>query len=109
MTVPKLCTQRGRCRSKAWLLLFALAILCTVIGYSVWFIVIRECPVNVAALTIFAQSVFGVAIAALWVHEKLHWGQLLGSVTIVAGLVLGLSRQIRRPTEGPVAAPINPA
>ena len=83
--------------AQAWLLLLALAVVCTAIGYSVWFIVIRECPVNVAALTIFAQSVFGVAIAALWLGEKLHWGQLLGSITIVAGLVLGLSRQIQRP------------
>jgi drug/metabolite transporter (DMT)-like permease len=80
-----------------WLLLFALAILCTVIGYSVWFIVIRECPINVAAMTIFAQSVFGIAIAALWLHEKLHWGHLFGSLAIVAGLVLGLSRQVHRP------------
>jgi drug/metabolite transporter (DMT)-like permease len=81
---------------EAWVLLFGLAIICTAIGYSVWFIVIRECPVNVAALTIFAQSVFGVAIASLWLHEKLHWGHLLGSLTIVAGLVLGLSRQVGR-------------
>jgi len=91
----------------AWCLLLGLAIICTAIGYGVWFVVIRECPVNVAALTIFTQSVFGVGIAALWVGERLHWGQLLGSVTIVAGLVLGLSRQvhqeptanIQRPTE----------
>jgi drug/metabolite transporter (DMT)-like permease len=82
---------------QAWCLLLALAVVCTAIGYSLWFIVIRECPVNVAALTIFAQSVFGVAIAALWLGEKLHWGQLLGSIAIVAGLVLGLSRQIQRP------------
>jgi drug/metabolite transporter (DMT)-like permease len=85
-------------RPLAWCLLLALAIICTAIGYTVWFVVIRECPVNVAALTIFAQSVFGVAIAAFWVGEKLHWGQLLGSLAIVAGLVLGLSRQIQRPT-----------
>jgi drug/metabolite transporter (DMT)-like permease len=86
--------------AQAWFLLLALAVVCTAIGYSVWFIVIRECPVNVAALTIFVQSVFGVAIAALWLGEKLHWGQLLGSITIVAGLVLGLSRQIQRPAHG---------
>lgn len=79
----------------AWGLLLGLAIICTVVGYSVWFIVIRECPVNVAALTVFAQSIFGVALAALWLREKLNWGQLLGSVAIVAGLVLGLSRQIK--------------
>jgi drug/metabolite transporter (DMT)-like permease len=86
--------------TEAWILLFLLALVCTAIGYSVWFIVIRECPVNVAALTIYVQSVFGVAIAALWLGEKLHWGQLLGSVTIVAGVALGLSRQIQRSRKG---------
>jgi drug/metabolite transporter (DMT)-like permease len=79
-----------------WLLILALALLCTVLGYSVWLIVIRECPVNVAALTIFAQSMFGIAFAALWVHERLHWGHLMGSIAIVAGLAIGLSRQISR-------------
>lgn len=79
----------------AWGLLVALAVVCTAVGYSVWFIVIRECPINVAALTVFAQSVFGVLLAVAWLREELHWGQLFGSVAIVAGLVVGLSRQMR--------------
>jgi drug/metabolite transporter (DMT)-like permease len=79
---------------KAWALMAGLAVICTAVGYSLWFIVIRECPVNVAALTIFAQSAFGVAIAAIWLREKLHWGHLAGSAAIIAGLVLGLSRQV---------------
>jgi drug/metabolite transporter (DMT)-like permease len=86
--------------AQGWLLLLALAIVCTAIGYTVWFVVIRECPVNVAALTVFAQSIFGVGLAAVWLHEKLHWGQLLGCLAIVAGLVLGLSRQIKPPPLG---------
>jgi drug/metabolite transporter (DMT)-like permease len=81
-----------------WTLVVALAVVCTAIGYSIWFIVIRECPINVAALTIFAQSAFGVALAALWLGEKLHWEQFAGCFTIVAGLVLGLSRQVKRAT-----------
>jgi drug/metabolite transporter (DMT)-like permease len=89
---------------KAWGLLGVMAVVCTAIGYSLWFIVIRECPINVAALTIFAQAVFGVALAALWLHEKLHWGQLAGSVTIVAGLVLGLSRQLKQPSKATPAS-----
>lgn len=80
---------------QGWLLLLALATICTAIGYSVWFVVIRQCPVNVAALTVFTQSVFGVGLAAVWLHEKLHWGQLSGCLAILAGLVLGLSRQIK--------------
>ena len=51
---------------KAWLLLVLSALVCTSVGYSLWFIVIRDCPVNVAALTVFTQAVFGVAIAAVW-------------------------------------------
>lgn len=85
----------ARLSPRSWLMLFALAIICTAVGYSVWFIVIRECPVNVVALTIFSQAVFGVFIAAFWVGEPLHLGHLLGSITIVAGLVLGLSRQLK--------------
>ncbi len=80
----------------AWGLLVALAVVCTAVGYSSWFIVIRDCPINVAALTIFAQSVFGVALAGLWLGERLHWEQFAGCITIVAGLVLGLSRQVKR-------------
>jgi len=85
----------------SWLMLAALGVVCTAIGYTIWFVVIRDCPVNVAALTIFAQSVFGVAVAAIWLGEKLHWDQLLGSVTIAAGLAFGLSRQItQKASEG---------
>lgn len=81
--------------TKAWLLLAGLAVICTVVGYTVWFVVIRECPINVAALTVFAQSIFGTILAALWVGEKLHWGHLAGSLAIAAGLIIGLSRQIQ--------------
>ena len=88
---------------QAWGLLLFLAVVCTAIGYSVWFIVIRECPVNVAALTVFTQSVFGVAIAGVWLGEKVSWDQVLGSLTIVAGLVLGLSRQLIRPGQARIA------
>jgi len=83
----------------AWGLLIAMATICTAFGYTAWFMIIRECPVNVAALTIFAQSLFGVMLAALWLKEQLHWGQLWGSVAIVLGLIVVLSRQIRSQSE----------
>jgi len=87
--------------SSAWDLLLGLALVNTVLGYTIWFVVIRECPVNVAALTIFAQSVFGVIIARIWLGEQLKWEQFLGSLAIIAGLVLGLSRQVHRPPKPP--------
>ena len=73
-----------------------LSTICTAIGYAVWFMVIRETDVNVTALTIFTQPLAGVAIAALCLHEPLHWGQLWGGLAIVLGLVVGLSRQVKK-------------
>jgi drug/metabolite transporter (DMT)-like permease len=90
--------------AEAWLLLLGFALVCTSFGYGFWLVVIREAEVNVAALTIFAQPVFGVALAALWLGERLHWGQLWGSLTIVAGLAVGLSRQVKRTASGLGAA-----
>lgn len=86
---------------RSWLLLLWLAIVCTAIGYSLWLVVIRECPVNVAALTVFSQAAFGVAIAAVWLGERPHWSQLWGSLVIAAGLVLGLSRQAKAHPDAP--------
>ncbi|HEX4646480.1 MAG TPA: DMT family transporter [Verrucomicrobiae bacterium] len=80
-----------------WWMVLYLAVICTAIGYAVWFVVIRESEVNVAALTIFAQPLAGIAIAAVWLREPLHAGQLWGGAAIVAGLILGLSRQIKSP------------
>ena len=44
---------------------------------------------------LLAAVLFGVVLAGAWLGEKLNWGQAIGSVIIVAGLVLGLSRQLR--------------
>jgi len=82
---------------KVWMLLLYLAVVCTAIGYGVWFIAIRACPVNLVGLTVFAQSVFGALIAAVWLREELHWGHLFGSLAITTGLAVGLSRQIQTP------------
>jgi len=92
---PTTLAAASRMSGQAWLLVLGLALICTAFGYSFWFLVIREGEVNVAALTIFAQPVFGVAVAKLWLGETLHWGHLWGSAAIVVGLVIGLSRQVK--------------
>jgi drug/metabolite transporter (DMT)-like permease len=84
---------------RAWLLLMIMAFVCTSFGYTFWLLVIRESEVNLAALTIFLQPVFGLLIAKLWLDESLHWGQFWGSAAIITGLVVGLSRQIKSSAE----------
>jgi drug/metabolite transporter (DMT)-like permease len=80
--------------ARAWMVLAYLTLTCTLAGYSLWFAVIREAEVNVAALTVFIQPVVGAGVAMWWLGESLHWGQLWGSLFIVAGLVVGLKRGV---------------
>lgn len=76
--------------ASAWLQVIYLSVLCTAVGYAVWFAAIKAVPVNVVALTLFVQPVAGAAIAALLLGEALHIGQLWGGIAIAIGLALGL-------------------
>jgi drug/metabolite transporter (DMT)-like permease len=89
-----------------WTWLVFLIVVCTLVGYTLWYVVIRDCDVNVAALTILVQPAFGVLTAAWFLNEKLHWGQLWGILVILAGLVLGLVRF--KPPATPLPTPPNP-
>jgi len=105
-TVVNLCMDAGLTLHEAqamppwaWLMVAYLSLICTLAGYSLWFAVIKETEVNVAALTVFIQPVVGAAVAVLWLRETLRWGQLWGSLVIVAGLIVGLHRQARRESQ----------
>ena len=76
--------------AKVWMMLIYLALICTLVGYALWYVVIRETEVNLVGMTVFAQPVAGLIISVLWVGESLHWGQLWGSLAIIAGLVIAL-------------------
>jgi probable blue pigment (indigoidine) exporter len=70
-----------------------LSVICTAVGYSVWFAAMRVVPVNVVAMTVFTQPFAGTLIAALLLGEALHLGQLWGGLAIAIGLVLGLRQR----------------
>jgi drug/metabolite transporter (DMT)-like permease len=74
-----------------WANLGYLALVCSLIGYALWLYVIRETDVNLAALTILAQPVFGVLAAAVLLSEPMHWGQAWGTMVILVGLCLGFT------------------
>jgi drug/metabolite transporter (DMT)-like permease len=103
---PPAVAHLPRLTATDWANLLFLSIICTLVGYSLWFFVIRETDVNLAALTILAQPVFGVLVAALFLGESLHWGQFWGALVILAGLVLGFTRfGLSKPPIQPVPPP----
>jgi drug/metabolite transporter (DMT)-like permease len=82
-----------------WLLLAYLVIVCTLLGYSLWYVVIRETEVNVTGMTVFVQPVAGLILSVMWVGEALHWGQFWGSLAIVVGLMIALRPERARVRE----------
>lgn len=75
---------------QAWAGLAFMAVVCTVLGYTAWLWIIKDTPVSLVVLTIFVQPLAGVPMAAYWLGEPLHWGQLWGVLVIGAGLFLGM-------------------
>jgi drug/metabolite transporter (DMT)-like permease len=101
--------------ASAWLMVAYLVVICTLVGYTLWYVVIRNADVSLAAMTILVQPLFGVLAASAFLGEPWHGGQVWGTAAILAGLGLGLlapSAEARRSPRGPTepdAAPTPPA
>lgn len=91
---------------RGWWQIAYLAVICTAIGYGVWYAAMRVVPVNVVAMTVFTQPFAGTLIAVALLGEALHLGQLWGGVAIAIGLALGL-RQRQPPRTGAPTAEAN--
>ena len=90
-----------------WLLLAVyLSFLCTLVGYTVWFVALQTDAASRVAITIFTQPVIGLIIAWIWVHEIPTTAQLAGTSVILAGVSVALfgSGKKRLPSTGPAKA-----
>jgi drug/metabolite transporter (DMT)-like permease len=76
-----------------WLVLAYLVVICTVVGYALWFFAVRETPVNLVATTVFMQPLAGTLFALLLVGEQPRWSQLGGGLLIALGLLISLRRR----------------
>src|SRR6185503_16403296 len=74
-------------------------VICTVVGYTLWYVVIRQTEVNIAGLTVLTQPMAGWLLSVLWLGEPVHSGQFWGALAIIAGLILGLTRTAAEPKQ----------
>ena len=69
---PKL----GALTSVDWFVLVVyLSLICTVGGYTWWYIALREDTTSKVAITIFIQPVVGILVSWAWVGERPTWSQ----------------------------------
>ncbi len=80
----------ARLGAEGWWVTAISGIALTAFGYCIWYVVIRETPVSVAAMTIYLQPIIASGLAVALTHERFHLGHGLGALAILSGLVLGL-------------------
>lgn len=74
--------------ASAWGALLFLAIPCTVIGYTLWYMLLEHLPAGVVGVFIFIQPVVGVALGVMYRDERPGAFLLLGAALIAAGVWL---------------------
>jgi len=85
----------------AWGAILFLAIPCTVIGYTLWYILLEHMPAGVLGVFIFIQPVVGVALGVRYRNEALSIFLLLGALLIVLGVWLTGSSRAAEPIPDP--------
>lgn len=71
-----------------WMVLIEVAILSTVIAYTLGMTALRHVPSNVASIIALAEPVFATVIAWLALNEELTVIQIVGGVTLLVGAVV---------------------
>lgn len=73
---------------RAWAAVLFLAIPCTVVGYTLWYVLLEYLPAGVLGVFIFVQPVVGVLLGIRFEGERLTTWLLLGAALIASGVWL---------------------
>jgi drug/metabolite transporter (DMT)-like permease len=74
--------------ARAWAAVLYLAVPCTVIGYTLWYVLLEHMPAGVLGVFIFVQPVVGLALGVRFEGERLSVWLLLGAALIALGVWL---------------------
>ena len=77
----------------AWLAILFLAVTCSVIGYYIWFHVLKRVGAAVTSSFLFAEPLVTVLFAVVFVGEEVSFLVLLGGLLIFVGVYLVTTRR----------------
>lgn len=89
----------------AWLAVLFLAIPCTVIGYTLWYLVLEHMPAGKVGVFVFLQPVVGIALGMCYRAEKASPLLFAGTLLVVLGVWLtgGSASAVAAPAPEPSA------
>jgi drug/metabolite transporter (DMT)-like permease len=71
-----------------WAAFLHLSILCTLVGFAVWFWALRRLPASTVAAFVFLNPPLTALFGAVWGTERLHWATAAFGAVILAGVAL---------------------
>jgi len=77
----------------SWASILCLALTCSVLGYYIWFHVLKNVEAAAASSFLFAEPLITVMLAVAFVNEQLNWLTLCGGLLIFAGVYLVTKKQ----------------
>ncbi len=71
-----------------WLAILFLSITCSVLGYYIWFYVLKQVEAAVTSSFLFAEPLITVSLAVMFVGEEVSMSILAGGLLIFIGVYL---------------------
>lgn len=75
---------------KAWVAMLYLVGLCSALGYTLWFYLLKRLTANTAALSLYLQAVVGTMLGHFVLHEQFEGTAWIGVAMILVAVTLGL-------------------
>jgi len=99
-------TLRGL-NATGWAWLAHLAVLCTVVGFAIWFRVLRQIPASSVAAFVFLNPPLTSAFGPIWGTERFHWTTAGFGLLTLLGVALStdLPARVRAAGRSPRPAP----
>ncbi|MGB8273816.1 MAG: EamA family transporter [Alphaproteobacteria bacterium] len=82
-----------------------MAVFATIVGYGLWYYLIRKYPMSLAMPFTLLGPVFGVAAGVVLLHEGLTLRMIAGSLVTITGVAVIVLRQPRAAAPPALAAP----
>lgn len=104
-TLPILLTTRGELFTRitrlpwdGWLSVLYLALICTVVGFTVWNAALRHLEASRAGSFVYLSPLWGVILSQVLLHEPMSPALLLGAAIVFGGVAL-----VNRPSSAPAS------
>ena len=81
-----------------WAALLHLSVLCTLVGFAIWFWALRYLAASTVAAFVFLNPPLTALFGPLWGTERLHWSTALYGIITLAGVALSTGLLTRNAT-----------